>query len=121
MQFIYFIDQSTKYQIAVCCLQGIVVAPHLMTGASDSRHYLHITANGVYRFFPLFMNLTAGEIKRVHGIDERIKVRTSWPVEISTINITAIKGQLPHLPLDCPHPLLCLQVFTAPSNDTRSL
>ena len=59
------------------------MAPHLMTGASDSRHYLDITANGVYRFFPLFMNLTAGDIKRVHGIDERIKVRAArpaWPV-----------------------------------------
>ena len=55
-------------------LQGIVVAPHLMTGASDSRHYLDITANGVYRFFPLFVNLTAGDVTRVHGIDERIKV-----------------------------------------------
>lgn len=55
-------------------LQGIVVAPHLMTGASDSRHYLDITANGVYRFFPLFLNLTAGDVARVHGIDERIKV-----------------------------------------------
>ncbi|KAL3142393.1 hypothetical protein ABBQ38_002728 [Trebouxia sp. C0009 RCD-2024] len=54
--------------------QGIVAAPHLMTGASDSRHYLDITANGVYRFFPLFMNLTAGDVSRVHGIDERIKV-----------------------------------------------
>ena len=50
------------------------MAPHLMTGASDSRHYLDITAKGVYRFFPLFMNLTAGEINRVHGVDERIKV-----------------------------------------------
>lgn len=55
-------------------MQGIVVAPHLMTGASDSRHYLDITANGVYRFFPLFLNLTAGELNRVHGVDERIKV-----------------------------------------------
>ena len=55
-------------------VQGIVVAPHLMTGASDSRHYLDITANGVYRFFPLFVNLTAGDVGRVHGIDERIKV-----------------------------------------------
>ena len=57
-------------------VQGIVVAPHLMTGASDSRHYLDITANGVYRFFPLFVNLTAGDVARVHGIDERIKVCT---------------------------------------------
>ena len=55
-------------------LQGIVVVPHLMTGASDSRHYLNLTANGVYRFFPLSMNMTAGDVKRVHGIDERIKV-----------------------------------------------
>lgn len=54
--------------------QGIVVVPHLMTGASDSRHYLNLTANGVYRFFPLSMNMTAGDVKRVHGIDERIKV-----------------------------------------------
>ena len=45
-----------------------------MTGATDSRHYLDITANGVYRFFPLFVNLTAGDVTRIHGIDERIKV-----------------------------------------------
>lgn len=60
-------------------LQGIVVAPHLMTGASDSRHYLDITANGVYRFFPLFVNLTRGDVTRVHGIDERIKVSQHPP------------------------------------------
>ena len=50
-----------------------------MTGASDSRHYLDITANGVYRFFPLFVNLTAGDVTRVHGIDERIKVKQQLP------------------------------------------
>ena len=50
-----------------------------MTGASDSRHYLDITANGVYRFFPLFVNLTAGDVTRVHGVDERIKVRQQLP------------------------------------------
>lgn len=60
-------------------LQGIVVAPHLMTGGTDSHHYLDITANGVYRFFPLFVNLTAGDVTRVHGIDERIKVKQQPP------------------------------------------
>lgn len=71
-------------------VQGIVVAPHLMTGASDSRHYLDITANGVYRFFPLFMNLTAGDVSRVHGIDERIKVRTH--LRVSTHDVKHIVG-----------------------------
>ena len=54
-----------------------MVAPHLMTGGSDSRHYLDMTANGVYRFFPLFVNLTARDVERIHGLDERIKVPSS--------------------------------------------
>lgn len=72
-QFAQFLLEKHTSQVMVS-LQGIVVAPHLMTGASDSCHYLDITANGVYRFFPLFLNLTAGDVSRVHGIDERIKV-----------------------------------------------
>jgi carboxypeptidase PM20D1 len=51
----------------------VVVAPFLVSGATDSRHYLPLTEN-VYRFSPYFLN--ADLLKTVHGIDERVPVAT---------------------------------------------
>ncbi|HUP19867.1 MAG TPA: M20 family peptidase [Gemmatimonadota bacterium] len=48
-----------------------VVAPGLVVGATDSRHYVHLTGS-VYRFLPL--RLTSDNLPRVHGVDERIAV-----------------------------------------------
>ena len=50
---------------------GVLVAPRLMIGASDSRHYAEITDN-TYRLIPTV--LTAEDVTRIHGIDERIGV-----------------------------------------------
>jgi carboxypeptidase PM20D1 len=47
----------------------VVVAPYLVLGATDARHYAPLTAN-VYRFLPV--HLSSGDLKRVHGVDERI-------------------------------------------------
>ena len=57
-------------------LQGLVVAPFLLVGATDSRHYPNITAGGthVYRFNALKASLKQKDISRVHGVDERIEV-----------------------------------------------
>ena len=57
-------------------LQGLVVVPFLLVGATDSRHYPDITAGGthVYRFNALKASLKQKDISRVHGIDERIEV-----------------------------------------------
>lgn len=49
----------------------VVVAPALVVGATDSRHYSQLT-NNIYRFMPV--QLTKADLKRIHGIDERISV-----------------------------------------------
>jgi carboxypeptidase PM20D1 len=48
-----------------------VVAPFLVTGATDSRHYAGIS-NHIFKFIP-FMT-TREDLKRVHGTDERISI-----------------------------------------------
>lgn len=50
---------------------GTVVAPYLVTGATDSRHYLPLTRN-VFKIVPLVV--TSEDLKRIHGTDERISV-----------------------------------------------
>ncbi len=50
-----------------------VVAPGLSMAATDSHHYAPI-ASDIYRFLPL--RLTADDLKRIHGVDERIGIKT---------------------------------------------
>ncbi len=52
---------------------GTVVAPGLSMVATDSRHYAPI-ASDIYRFLPL--RLTSDDLKRIHGVDERIGIKT---------------------------------------------
>ncbi len=49
----------------------VPVAPYLVAGTTDSRHYA-AQAKNVYRFWPL--TLAAEDLDRLHGIDERIAV-----------------------------------------------
>jgi carboxypeptidase PM20D1 len=49
-----------------------IVAPSLLMGATDSRHFIDMSKN-VYRFAP---NVLENEdIKRIHGINERVSVQ----------------------------------------------
>ncbi len=48
-----------------------VVAPGLVIGATDSRHFVNVAENS-YRFLP--MRLGRKDLKRIHGTDERIAV-----------------------------------------------
>jgi carboxypeptidase PM20D1 len=48
-----------------------VVAPYLVLGSTDSRHYQILTKN-IYRFIPL--RFKQNDLSRVHGINERIAV-----------------------------------------------
>ena len=48
-----------------------VVAPFLVTGATDSRHYARMSKN-VFKFIPFIA--TSEDLKRVHGTDERISI-----------------------------------------------
>jgi carboxypeptidase PM20D1 len=50
---------------------GIPVAPFLIMGATDARHYVPI-CDDVYRFAPVMF--ADGDLDRVHGINERIPV-----------------------------------------------
>ena len=48
-----------------------IVAPSLVIGGTDARHYPVITPN-VYRFLPLVLH--GDDIARLHGVDERVGV-----------------------------------------------
>ena len=50
---------------------GTVVAPGLMLGGTDARHFAPI-ADDIYRFSPV--RATADDLKRFHGTDERISI-----------------------------------------------
>jgi len=50
----------------------VLVAPALVLVATDSRHYVRLT-NNIYRFSP--MRVRAGDLERIHGINERISAR----------------------------------------------
>jgi carboxypeptidase PM20D1 len=49
----------------------VLVAPGLVVGATDSKHYARLT-DRVYRFNP--MRVGPGDLPRLHGVDERIAV-----------------------------------------------
>ncbi len=51
---------------------GAIVAPNLLAGATDSRHYQGLTPN-VYRFVP--MRLKPADLPRLHGLDERLGIQ----------------------------------------------
>ncbi len=68
-------DDSDSYvglaRIISRVYDNVLVAPTLMIGAADSRHYQRLNAP-VYRFRPL--QLTMADTRRVHGIDERVSL-----------------------------------------------
>ena len=49
----------------------VIVAPYLVVGATDSRHYEKVSKN-IYRFIPLILN--DEDLKRMHGLNERIGI-----------------------------------------------
>ncbi|MBS7527817.1 M20/M25/M40 family metallo-hydrolase [Fusibacter paucivorans] len=67
--------ESAQWQIVAETIEnvyaGIVVAPYLMLGASDSRHYTAI-ADHILRFSPMVLDDV--ELGRIHSYDERISI-----------------------------------------------
>lgn len=49
-----------------------VLAPYLVIGGTDVRHYQPLTEEGAFRFLPV--RLTPADRARMHGTDERIRV-----------------------------------------------
>ena len=56
---------------AVTAAFGVVTAPYITTGATDSRHF-HAFTEAVYRFAPLVM--TAVQLGAMHGVDEWVDI-----------------------------------------------
>jgi carboxypeptidase PM20D1 len=52
--------------------QPVAAIPFLLTGGTDSKHYQGLAGGRTLRFAPLAMNRSAGDLKRVHGINERM-------------------------------------------------
>jgi carboxypeptidase PM20D1 len=50
---------------------SIVVAPGLMLGVTDSRHFKEV-ATDIYRFSAL--RYRSEDLKRLHGVDERVAI-----------------------------------------------
>lgn len=53
-------------------LDQVVVVPFLTPGVTDSRWYADLAGGRVYRFAPLYVNASAGDMGCLHGPDERI-------------------------------------------------
>ena len=51
-----------------------IVAPYVTLGGTDSKHLLELTSK-IYRFIPHVLNKTTNDAKRIHGIDERFKIK----------------------------------------------
>jgi carboxypeptidase PM20D1 len=51
---------------------GVLVAPSLVVGATDSRYYEKL-AEGVFRFTPI--RVTPEDLGRIHGANERVSVK----------------------------------------------
>lgn len=50
------------------------VLPSLVMGGTDSKHLARLSDGGCFRFLPMQLNRTAGDIEMVHGLNERISV-----------------------------------------------
>lgn len=61
--------QKTTSQI----FPDVLVAPYLVLGATDSKHYKNLTKN-IFRFEPT--RLDDADLKRIHGTDERISIES---------------------------------------------
>jgi carboxypeptidase PM20D1 len=67
-----------------------IVAPYLVVGGTDSRHFSKLTSN-VYRFIPV--SLAEAELARLHGTNERVRVETYFEAirfyRTLIVNVTA--------------------------------
>lgn len=55
----------------------VVVSPWLLTAGTDSKQYRSLPgAENTYRFNPMAMNRTAGDMRTIHGVNERVGVES---------------------------------------------
>lgn len=73
----------------------VLVSPALLFGATDSRHFSKLSDN-IFRYTPI--RISAADIKRIHGTDERIAVadyQNAIRFYIQLITNSVIKPALP--------------------------
>jgi carboxypeptidase PM20D1 len=61
------------HQTTAQIFPDVLVAPYLVLGATDSKHYKNLTKN-IFRFEPT--RLDDADLKRIHGTDERISIES---------------------------------------------
>lgn len=54
--------------------QKLIVAPILIVGGTDALKYEDISAGRTFRFNPVKIESTKGDLSRVHGVDERVSI-----------------------------------------------
>ncbi len=64
-------EYAALKDVIMSLFPGTVVAPFLMVGATDSRHFAAVSRQ-VFRFTPA--RIGSDDMARVHGIDERISI-----------------------------------------------
>ena len=54
--------------------ETLLVVPGLLSGRTDSANFAHLAEQGIFRFMPFSLNLTAGDNGLFHGNNERVHV-----------------------------------------------
>ena len=67
----FLLLESTAKRLEPLRAEGVIVAPYLVLGATDSRHYRELTTV-VLRFIPF--NVSSEQLGGFHGIDERVSI-----------------------------------------------
>jgi hypothetical protein len=68
-------------------LTTVLLAAAVYAGGTDSRHYIHLSRHGVFRFLPISLALSTRDLHRFHSTDERLSV-----VDHQKMVCTYIKG-----------------------------
>ena len=66
------IGQKAQMESPCVILQVVATVPFLLTGGTDSKHYQELCGGQTLRFMPVAMNRSAGDLRRIHGMDERV-------------------------------------------------
>ena len=73
----------------------VIVAPGLVIGATDSRHYSPLTQN-IFRFLPICV--CSDDLQRFHGTDERISTQNYTDVVKFYTQLIRNEGSIQNLP-----------------------
>ncbi len=70
---LFIVQRMQGFESHVRVQDRVLVAPYLVVGGTDSKHYAPLTRN-IYRFQPMSIDRRGGDLQRIHGTDERISL-----------------------------------------------